>query len=230
MARGTLSLRGDSSRELLAITGKDFEISDGPYSGTAQIELTQDSLSLSNLQIVGADSDLSGSLALHRGTVPRLDMDLRSEQMYLPFLWPEPEPEDADSQSGTQTSLAEPPSRKQLAERVIPDTPLPLDWLNRIDGRWQYRLDRLVANEDLVSKLALDLEIDQGRLQTRELSWQGKASTGWMNLTINAAESDSVNCVTVRILSTVSRRILPLAIISEPSLSAVSFMVMAMWV
>lgn len=186
VARGTLSLSGASSRELLALAGLEQEQLEGPYSGTADVELGRDSLRLSNLALVGPENDLAGSLALQRGAVPRLDLDLRSEQLFLPFLWPEPE--EPDTGAATQSGLAEPPSRKQLADRVIPDSPLPLDWLARIEGRWQYRVARAMASQELAARIAFDAEVSGGRLTTRELSWEGPVSTGWMDLAIDASQ------------------------------------------
>lgn len=185
IAEGSVSLHGASARELLAIGGFDIDVTDGPYTVASDVHMSDGGLRLSNIATRFPDGDLAGTLALQYGAVPRLDMDLSSERLLLAFLRPRSVP--ADAQVLDEAELEKPPTSEEVKERVIPDTALPLDWLSHIEGHWRYRADSILAREGLSSSLAVDLEIAQGTLRTRELRWRGPLSTGWMDLSIDAA-------------------------------------------
>ncbi|MBT8106852.1 MAG: AsmA family protein [Gammaproteobacteria bacterium] len=68
------------------------------------------------------DSDIAGHFALRVGDVPEIEVALRSNRLNLePYL-----PEDTDSADAEEAQPAEP------ADRVIPDTPIPMESLKKV--------------------------------------------------------------------------------------------------
>ncbi len=190
-ARGQLELQGDNAKNLLALAGLNADVSDGAYRAAANLELSPDYLAVENLDADIVNSHLGGKLHLGFATIPTLDLDLYSRELHIPSLWPALAEDAADqevSSTATEDNLMEPPTRAELRERLIPDMALPLGWINRVNGRWKYRIDRAWAREGIESRLEADLSIRDGVLQSRKLGWDGSVSKGWVELQVDARE------------------------------------------
>jgi hypothetical protein len=196
---GQARLEGDSLGNLLALLGVEADLGEGDYSLSTSVEVTKGLIKLEDLRFEGGDSDLEGDIRLAFEDIPRLDARLHSRVLYLPFLLPnmeelaaEQEAQEAEQPAqgtGGSSALLTPPTKEQLAHRIIPDTPLPLDWINQINGNWHYRVDRAYLREDVGAKLNVALDITDGVLITRELDWLGTVSDGSAALTLDARNS-----------------------------------------
>lgn len=195
VARGQASLRGDSVQSVLDLAGVDLQVVDGPYTFDSALALSADRLDLSGLRLVGANSDWKGELSLGFSDVPRLDVNLHSSGVDATRLVPDPEraetQEEQAAEVAAQAQIMEMPTRQEMAERVIPDTPLPLAWMSSIEGRWRYRADRISYRDGASSQLLVDLELEDQVLKTHKLAWNGNVSQGWMELGIDARQPRS---------------------------------------
>ena len=188
-ARGQAMLQGPRIEELLQLYGLDQKFASGSYRASSELELSADHLALTGLAAETGGSDINGDIRLRFGEVPRLDMDLHSRSLQL-LKWfaelDEHEEEDPAQDRQTEQQLMTPPSGKDLRERLIPDAALPLDWINQIEGRWRYRVDRAQARQDAYAALNLELDLSAGVLRTREFTWDGTASSGWAEVQVDA--------------------------------------------
>lgn len=195
-ASGQVMLQGQSVQSLLDIVGVDLEVADGRYRASSAIEVTPRHLALTGLKADVIESDLNGDLTLSFGDVPRLDMDFHSRVLQLSAWFQQfdehdavdPDP-DPDPVPENEDDLKTPPTSREMKERLIPDTPLPLDWIKQIDGRWRYRIDRAEARENAYSTLLLDLDLKGGVLSSSKLGWEGTVSKGWADLKVDARQA-----------------------------------------
>jgi AsmA-like C-terminal region len=190
LASGQLMLQGPSIRKLLDMAGVDLEVTDGAYRASSAIEMSPRHLALTGLKADVADSDLSGDLKLSFGDVPRLDMDFHSRVLQLSAWFPRLDGQDAvDPEPENEDNLKTPPTKREMTERLIPDTPLPLDWIKQMDGRWRYRVERAEARENAYSTMLLDLDLNAGVLSARNIGWEGTVSSGWADLEVDARQA-----------------------------------------
>ncbi|MEH6517781.1 MAG: AsmA-like C-terminal region-containing protein [Halioglobus sp.] len=194
VARGHLSLHGDSIQNLVELAGLDLKVTDGNYKATTEVELRPDSLALKKLRVDSVKSDIGGDVALRFGDIPHISVNLHSDNLYLPLLWPHlatvDSPQLADD-AGIDDDLEEKPTRKEMRERVIPDTPLPLGWLTMLEGQLNYSVDESSVREGLEEgRMKVQLMLKDGVLNTEQLQWRGPASQGWAKLTLNAQQEE----------------------------------------
>ena len=95
----------------------------------------------------------------------------------------------------------EPPSEAASSPRVIPDSPLPLGFLDRVEGRFRLTgeslvyLDPVFQNKSLVSGMYLDVNLERGGLVLRELSLSGDRGA----VRINGALTPAAQGVTAKV-------------------------------
>jgi AsmA family protein len=190
---GKARVAGDSLLQLLRWAGVEAELVDSDYQLSSDIHISARGIELETLDIRADRSDLSGALELAFGDVPRLDMKLHSRNLFLLGLIPDKSELAANDQvqevAATSSPKLAPPTRAQLADRIIPDSPLPTSWINRVNGRWQYSVESIFLREGLGSAVELDLDIRDGMLRTDKLEWDGSVSRGIAQLTLDASAS-----------------------------------------
>jgi hypothetical protein len=180
-SRGSLSLTGPSTSQLLALLGLKLDLVDGPLSLDAKLAGMSDRVRLDRFEARIADSDLSGSGELFWGVKPRVEAMLHSKRLNLPFLLPRIDP--APLETSGELEATEPQAAHESV-RVIPDAPLEVGWLKQFDGRLAFHVDELMVREGLSSSVILDLVLVDGTLASRELSWDGPFSSGYAQLVI----------------------------------------------
>ncbi|MDH5255120.1 MAG: AsmA family protein [Gammaproteobacteria bacterium] len=112
-------------------------------------------------------TDFDGRLELDLRERPTVDVDFRSELVDLTPYLGEPAPAPA-----TATAAGAPgPSRRRASPRLIPDTPIPLGWLQRFDGSLAVRADRALFATVALDDLRLAARLKNGKLvlETLEL-------------------------------------------------------------
>ncbi len=197
--KGKARFWGANFKQLLGWAGFDTDVEEQGYELVTGLRADASKLELQDIRFSGEQSDIKGEMQLVYGEVPRLDLNLRSDQLYLPALLLEPEElmaeqekqQEKQKQTGARPGALSPPTKEQLTHRVIPDTPLPTQWINHLNGRWQYTVDQLVQRDGLGGNLLLDVELADGVLQTKTLKWDGAASQGSAEIRVDA--SDTVN-------------------------------------
>jgi hypothetical protein len=184
---GEVRLSGDSLPELLSWTGVEANLREEPYLASAEIVATTNRIEVAEIEISSARSDLSGVITVTATEPMLLDVNLHSDQVYLPTLLPDPLEETQESGQGATSeapgnSLTVAPTSEQMKERLIPDLPLPTDWIGELEGRWRYTVDQFSVREDVSADVEVDLALSRGVLETRRLYWNGPVSRGQASL------------------------------------------------
>lgn len=180
-SRGSLSVTGPSAQALLSLLRSDIGIADGPLSVQAEIAGATDRLRLERFAARIGDSDVDGSGDLVLNGKPTLNAMFHSRRLDLPNLFPTVEAGPLDAAGDLAPADADVASD---GLRVIPDTPLDVGWLERIDGRLSYHVDELTLREGLSSSVIIDLRLKDGILASRELSWDGAFSSGYAQIVV----------------------------------------------
>ena len=103
------------------------------------------------------DSDISGNVVLRNGDVPEIEVELTSQRLNLEAYMPEEDAEQPDEGE---------PAPAEAKERLIPDTPLPMD-----------ELKKLTASADIEIR-----EIDLGPKVFSDIVLLGSLSDGALNV------------------------------------------------
>ena len=180
---GRLNLSGKRAYRTLAALGITAQLPDESYIVKTDLELAANgALELSNLDLQLGRTDLTGELSYSPGQPARLDASLHAARLDLRFLTDAFNRELAQSPDqnggGHQFDSAEPLTRTQLQERMIPDTPIRMDWLANLEGQLDLLIDEVVARQDLTSSGEFSFTIAGGRLTSEKMQWQGGFSSG----------------------------------------------------
>jgi uncharacterized protein involved in outer membrane biogenesis len=191
--RGEARIDGDSLLALLELMDIEPDAEDTAYQLVATIDASASAVSIDPLRLSDEYSELDGAVSMRFSDKPTLDINLHSSALRLDALLPDltarPGPaEDDAAKEKRDGGLWRPPTRKQLAERTIPDTPLPLEWIKRIEGRLRYSADRIYTRVTDSGRVAIDLEIADGVLTSRRFEWLGPVSQGSASLSIDARD------------------------------------------
>jgi hypothetical protein len=195
---GQANLRGENLRNLLSLAGLEFDVDRGHYQLVTNIEASPGHLELDDLLYTSTHSDISGVIEVNFEDVPRIDVNLQSKVIYLSELLPDREDLEAEQRrqeaiegAYDKNELFVPPSGKDLKERLIPDTPLSLSWLNELNGHWRLDVERVYLREDIYAQLAADMTLDGGVLTFKKLAWDGPASNGQIDLSLDATQNNA---------------------------------------
>jgi len=195
--RGYLHLFGDSSQSLFQLLGQDAIQTDSEYLLKVDFHNSPELIRLDPISLDWGKSDYSGSVTIESGEIPTIHVDLYSQRLNLPFLLPdlqqlEEEASEASSAEPFDESMIyEELTKQELAERVIPDEPLNLDWIRLADATFKYEADEIYIREDAKSSAVVDFSIVDGVLTSRQISWDGTFSKGTAELSIRVLESDN---------------------------------------
>ncbi len=126
----------------------------GPVSVSAKVRPDDNLIEIRDLVAKVGKSDLSGSASVDTsGKRPSARLKLRARVIDLAQLVP---PADK-SETGAAV-------RKPSDGRMIPDTPLPLDALNRANGDLELAVDRLITPALTLDKVSVVARLDDGNL------------------------------------------------------------------
>jgi hypothetical protein len=121
--------------------------------------------------------------------------DLYSKYVSLPFLLPDIKTLESEEEARVAAGDAESApmrseklTKKEAAEKVIPDDPLDFSWLRRVQGAIKYRVDEFYLSVDAVSSAVFDVSLADGVLSSRQLHWDGTFVSGDAELTIRALD------------------------------------------
>ena len=194
-AQGKIEISGASSLQLAQLLGSDLDIPDADFSLTMGIKKSPDGLQLDPIVLQWGKTDIVGTVDYRPGDVPVIKADLYSKYVSLPFLLPDiktlESEEEARVKEGNTKSApmrSEKLSKKEAAEKVIPDDPLNFSWLRRVQGAIKYRVDEVYLKEDTKSSAVIDISLANGVLTSRQLHWDGTFLSGDAELTIRALD------------------------------------------
>lgn len=160
-----VEVAGSSLASLEAIAGPGLpEL--GPVHLRAGVEGSAGKLEIGNLRLALASSDVSGTLTVSRiGGRPRVSGTLASTTIDLAELPPEPEG------AGSGSARGSPESTRTRPGRVFPDDPLSLPGLAAVDLDLVLTVDRLVTASLPVVDVEARVQIDDGSMTIRPLSF-----------------------------------------------------------
>ncbi len=140
---------------------------DQPMTLTAELSDDADLLQIEPLSIHIGDSDLNGFIRMRWGTPPDLELELHSGQLY-PF-----------SLFATTQVLQEQPGSpvEQQRDRVLPDTPVPLEQLHRVDATVNLDIGALHLRRTTWNDVRLKAMLREGALHVENIEAHGVDGT-----------------------------------------------------
>ena len=177
-SQGSYRMAGPSIHELLRLAGQPTTVLDRPYELTFELAGSPEALFVNDLSATLGESDLGGeataSLAQGRW---RVSLDLQSDAVYLPFLFP---------------SLV-PGSPRSESPRLFSEAPVDFSLFNLADVDLAYRVDNLWSVPERGTRLDVAARIDQGQLQTQKLHWDGDSSSGDATVSLDMRNHDAAS-------------------------------------
>lgn len=149
-----------SSRDL-SVAGRLFglDLPAQPFELTAEFTGTPTAFRVEKATGRLGTTDFDGTLQLGLGKRTVLDVDFGSELLDLtPFL-------DEPAPAAAAAAAAPPgPARRRASPRLIPDTPIPLGWLDRLDGSLAVRASRALFATVALDDLRMTARLKDGAL------------------------------------------------------------------
>jgi len=164
-----------SANKLSVLAGR--ELPDEPLHLTARLVGTRDVMTMEKFELTFGESDLHGQLTMRAGEIPAVSFAANSRLFDISGYMPPPEEEKEST-----TPVAD--------ERVIPDTPLPLELLRLSDADVDIKIDELRTRSLRLFGLELDASISDGALNIRNLSYTGSRD-GSLVVSANLIPTDS---------------------------------------
>jgi hypothetical protein len=143
-------------------------IGDARFSLNTHLKSDGKRLTADPIRLVTGDSSASGrGVWDETNAVPWFELTLTSERLDLRQVLPEPEPLSTDSESSSEEPA---PSD----ERLIPDTPLPLAWLDNLEGALDVSIGEVIMHDRLLLDLKLNAGLRDGVLNLEPYRVRGK--------------------------------------------------------
>ncbi len=152
------ALKVTASAPDLAAAGRLFalDLPAQPFDLTAEFSGTPTAFRAERASGRLGTTDFDGRLQLDLGRRTVLDVDLRSDLLDLTPFAGAPSPAPAGGSPG--------PVRRRASPHLIPDTPIPLGWLDRLDGSLAVRATRALVADVALEDLRLSARLKDGTL------------------------------------------------------------------
>ncbi|RLA31978.1 MAG: hypothetical protein DRR11_09420, partial [Gammaproteobacteria bacterium] len=147
-----------SVSKLSVIAGR--ELPDHPLQLKARLVGTRDVMTMEHFEFTFGESDLDGEFTMRAGDVPSVKLNVTSRLFDISEYMPEPEEEPEAA-----TTVVD--------DKVIPDTPLPLELLQSFDADVDIRIDELRTRSLRLFGIDLDALVSAGALHIQNLSLTG---------------------------------------------------------
>ena len=147
----------------LAAAGRLFAVSlpAQPFELTAEFTGTPTAFKVERASGRLGTTDFDGRLQLGLGRRTVLDVDFHSDLLDLTPFTGKP----AEAGPASAAAAGSPgPVRRRASPRLIPDTPIPLGWLDRLDGSLAVRANRALLADVALEDLQLAARLKNGRL------------------------------------------------------------------
>lgn len=156
-------LQIEANADSLAEVGRIIDIGfpAEPFSLKARVSGSHTALFISDAIGTFGDSDFAGRLGVTLQQRTRLDIDLRAKHLDLRHFLPA---DDVVNKGGSTAA--------KKSARVIPDTPLPLDWLDKFDASMVVSADQVLVGTYAPTALKLKATLQQAELKLESLEMQ----------------------------------------------------------
>ena len=155
-----VELNAHSLRNASALAGR--ELPDQPARLTAHLLGSRNEMVMENFDLTLGDSDLSGQFHMYAGDSPKIELDVQSKLFDISEFQPDPADQEPESQ----------PEKKK--ERLIPDTPLPMEQLQRYDADVDVEVGELRTRTQVARDLALLATLQGGALKIDRFGFIGQ--------------------------------------------------------
>jgi len=190
--RGNISLEGSSTAEFFKLVGYESDFLDREFMMSAQLDGTNNQMSIEQLKINFGESDLTGRVSIDWIDVPQFDLDLQSTYLYMPYFFPELETIDDNAVDVNSSDMAEYEDEltaEERSERLIKDRMLPTKWMNLFEGEFSLSAEEVFFSENTTMQIDVDITMNDGTLRSRQFDWQGNAFEGHLDLEIDHQEN-----------------------------------------
>jgi uncharacterized protein involved in outer membrane biogenesis len=142
------------------------ELPDLPATIELDLKGDGDRLRLKPMSLRIGESSLEGDLTIAEGDVPRIDGKFHSSRLDMGALLPEqaePTPAEAEvAADPRQGPVAGKSTVKKSAEKVIPDTPIPMEVLQKFNAEIDIKVDELIYSPHIIRNVVLDTKVEAG--------------------------------------------------------------------
>lgn len=133
-----------------------------PYSVSGRLQHRRDEMRFDDMRVRLGDNRVSASGSFRPGEVPVVEVTLAADRLDISeFVGPEP-------------GASPPPTSPREDGRLIPDTPVPLDFLARLEATVRIRIGELVVDTRNLRDFSLEATIDDRRLLVERLELTGE--------------------------------------------------------
>lgn len=150
-----IEVHASSVRKLSILAGR--ELPDQALHLTARLLGTPDVMTMENFALSFGESDLEGDFSMRSGEIPAVKIDVLSALFDISEYFP-------------QDNEAPPPPPQEKNGKVIPDTPLPLELLRRINADVQIDIGELRTPGMIQRGVRLNASLSDGVLNIENLS------------------------------------------------------------
>lgn len=174
---GQLQLESPSSMQLLGLFGFTPDIIDAPVQITASLDGTRDMITAELTSASIGDSDLTGQVKIRPGDIPEVSVDLVSSYIHLPTFLPSLETATDDTKDAVVRG-----------KKVIPEVQLPWRLLKNIALNFRWDLQDVLLKQDQKSKAKVEFSIEDGRLNSQDISWTSDLNNGKVILLVDTRD------------------------------------------
>lgn len=180
---GKVKATGKRAHRVLESLGLDSPVPDESYLLSASLALADSGeMQLSDLDIQLGSSELRGEAFYAPGQPAQVRAKLVAPRLDFRFLSAPVADNDAAPEHNYSNSEAL--TDKQLADRVIPDTPLNFNWLSAYEGQLELRIEEIRYADNIRSSGELKLVMKEGALTSEKFEWRGEFSAGKAQLAL----------------------------------------------
>jgi uncharacterized protein involved in outer membrane biogenesis len=196
-AEGSIDFSGPDSEIFAEIFGLGKDLAETPFHLNVNLSKSPDWLKLDPVKLDWGRSDYTGEIKVRLTEVPEVDVRLHSDYVSISYLLPdtaelaaeEARQAAAAKDPAQRQGVAEPTSKKQLSERVIPNDPLDFSWLHSMQVSVDYTADVMHIRDDSTTSAQVSFSLKDGTLSSRDIHWDGTLSSGSAEFLVQATDA-----------------------------------------
>jgi hypothetical protein len=186
---------GQSIHQISAALGREPQTSDMSVRLSSVLQAADSNILLKSIDLAIGASDLTGELKLTPGAVTAVNAKLHSKNIDLRFISPDFKEIEEERQKKAKAGesfeiddFTDQLTKSELRERLIPDTEIKADILHQFKGSVDYAVDKIYLNDQGNSAVELKLRLNNGKLSSQSLVWEGDESSGSAQFEIEALD------------------------------------------
>jgi hypothetical protein len=142
-----------------------FEPSDIPFDISATVGGTTNNVEMTDINITAGPNDMRGIFKLNMEDKPQVELQLDSRVLDIRTLQ-----KSLQKQAEKEVSKTDQPESSAKDKRLIPDEPIPTDFLNSFDAKARVRIGKFMTRRSDLDKVSLDGTLIDGKLDIPNFS------------------------------------------------------------